>query len=82
MQQTEIMTSAGLLPCGNIIHIIGRNDPADIKDVVFSVLKLCESSQFTSVAFPALGTGKTLCLVLCLNSSCRTLLIINMSVTL
>ncbi|KAG1971164.1 poly [ADP-ribose] polymerase [Pimephales promelas] len=57
MQQTEIVTSAGLLPCGNIIHIIGRNGPSDIKDVVFSVLKLCESRQITSVAFPALGTG-------------------------
>ncbi|XP_056103819.1 protein mono-ADP-ribosyltransferase PARP14-like [Rhinichthys klamathensis goyatoka] len=58
MQQTEIVTSAGLLPCGNIIHIIGRNGPSDIKDVVFSVLKLCESRQITSVAFPALGTGQ------------------------
>ncbi|XP_056103818.1 protein mono-ADP-ribosyltransferase PARP14 isoform X2 [Rhinichthys klamathensis goyatoka] len=58
LQQTEIVTSAGLLPCGNIIHIIGRSGPSDIKDVVFSVLKLCESRQITSVAFPALGTGQ------------------------
>ncbi|XP_067290157.1 protein mono-ADP-ribosyltransferase PARP14-like [Pseudorasbora parva] len=58
MQQSEIMTSAGNLPCGNIIHIIGRNDPSDIKDVVFSVLKLCERGRFTSIAFPALGTGQ------------------------
>ncbi|CAM4730210.1 unnamed protein product [Leuciscus chuanchicus] len=57
-QQTEIVTSAGLLPCGNIIHIIGRNSPSDIKDVVLSVLKLCETRQITSVAFPALGTGQ------------------------
>ncbi|XP_077098953.1 protein mono-ADP-ribosyltransferase PARP14-like [Siphateles boraxobius] len=57
-QQTEIVTSAGRLPCGNIIHIIGRNAPSDIKDVVLSVLKLCESRQITSVAFPALGTGQ------------------------
>ncbi|XP_051540797.1 protein mono-ADP-ribosyltransferase PARP14-like isoform X3 [Myxocyprinus asiaticus] len=58
VQQTEIVTSAGQLPCGNIIHIIGRNSPADIKEVVLSVLKLCEARQFTSVAFPALGTGQ------------------------
>ncbi|ROL54453.1 Poly [ADP-ribose] polymerase 14 [Anabarilius grahami] len=58
MQQTEIVTSAGHLPCGNIIHIIGRNSPSEIKDVVLSVLKLCEKSQFTSIAFPALGTGQ------------------------
>ncbi|CAM4730208.1 unnamed protein product [Leuciscus chuanchicus] len=57
-QQTEIVTSAGRLPCGNIIHIIGRNSPSDIKDVVLSVLKLCESRQITSIAFPALGTGQ------------------------
>ncbi|XP_073770749.1 protein mono-ADP-ribosyltransferase PARP14 [Danio rerio] len=57
-QQTEILTSAGQLPCGNIIHIIGRNNPSDIKDVVLSVLKICESQQFTSIAFPALGTGQ------------------------
>uniref|UniRef100_A0A672S0R9 Poly [ADP-ribose] polymerase n=1 Tax=Sinocyclocheilus grahami TaxID=75366 RepID=A0A672S0R9_SINGR len=58
MQQTEIVTSAGRLPCGNIIHVIGHNSPSEIKDVVLSVLKLCESSQITSVAFPALGTGQ------------------------
>uniref|UniRef100_A0A673LIG0 Poly [ADP-ribose] polymerase n=1 Tax=Sinocyclocheilus rhinocerous TaxID=307959 RepID=A0A673LIG0_9TELE len=58
MQQTEIVTSAGRLPRGNIIHVIGRNSPSEIKDLVLSVLKLCESSQITSVAFPALGTGQ------------------------
>ncbi|KAK2871251.1 hypothetical protein Q8A67_023778 [Cirrhinus molitorella] len=57
-QKTEIVTSSGRLPCGNIIHIIGRNSPSDIKDVVLSVLELCESRQITSVAFPALGTGQ------------------------
>ncbi|XP_059394821.1 protein mono-ADP-ribosyltransferase PARP14-like isoform X1 [Carassius carassius] len=58
MQQTEIVTSAGRLPCGNIIHVNGRNSPSEIKDVVLSVLKLCESRHITSVAFPALGTGQ------------------------
>ncbi|ROL54451.1 Poly [ADP-ribose] polymerase 14 [Anabarilius grahami] len=58
IQQTEIVTSAGNLPCGKIIHIIGRNGPSEIKDAVLSVLKLCESRQITSVAFPALGTGQ------------------------
>uniref|UniRef100_A0A8C2BU27 Poly [ADP-ribose] polymerase n=1 Tax=Cyprinus carpio TaxID=7962 RepID=A0A8C2BU27_CYPCA len=57
-QQTEIVTSAGQLPCGNIIHVIGRSSPSEIKDVVLSVLELCESQQITSVAFPALGTGQ------------------------
>ncbi|XP_048033781.1 protein mono-ADP-ribosyltransferase PARP14-like [Megalobrama amblycephala] len=58
IQQTEIVTSSGHLPCGKIIHIIGRNKPSEIKDVVLSVLKLCEKNQFTSIAFPALGTGQ------------------------
>ncbi|XP_016089355.1 poly [ADP-ribose] polymerase 14-like isoform X2 [Sinocyclocheilus grahami] len=58
IQQTEIVTSSGQLPCGNIIHVIGRNSPSDIKDAVLSVLKLCESQKITSVAFPALGTGQ------------------------
>nr|XP_055064621.1 protein mono-ADP-ribosyltransferase PARP14-like [Misgurnus anguillicaudatus] len=57
-QQTEIVTSAGQLPCGNIIHIIGRNKPSEIKDVVLSVLKICDAKQLSSVAFPALGTGQ------------------------
>lgn len=57
-QQTEIVTSAGQLLCGNIIHIVGRNQPSEIKDAVLSVLKICETNQLSSVAFPALGTGQ------------------------
>ncbi|XP_073321468.1 protein mono-ADP-ribosyltransferase PARP14-like isoform X2 [Pagrus major] len=53
-----ILTSAGQLPSSNIIHIIGQNDPANIKDVVYSVLKVCEENKFSSVSFPALGTGQ------------------------
>ncbi|RXN29689.1 poly [ADP-ribose] polymerase 14-like protein [Labeo rohita] len=58
VHQTEIVTSSGRLPCRNIIHITGHNSPSKIKDIVLSVLKLCESRQITSVAFPALGTGQ------------------------
>ncbi|MCJ8742185.1 hypothetical protein PDJAM_G00079280 [Pangasius djambal] len=57
-QAVMIMTSGGQLPCSNIIHIIGRNNPAHIKDAVYSALKLCEVHKFSSVAFPALGTGQ------------------------
>ncbi|KAM9360379.1 protein mono-ADP-ribosyltransferase PARP14-like [Symphorus nematophorus] len=53
-----ILTSAGLLPSRNIIHIVGQSDPAKIKDIVFSVLKVCEENKFNSVSFPALGTGQ------------------------
>ncbi|XP_033829096.1 protein mono-ADP-ribosyltransferase PARP14-like [Periophthalmus magnuspinnatus] len=52
-----IITSGGQLPCRNIIHVAGTNKPSMIKDLVYSVLKLCEDNNFSSVAFPALGTG-------------------------
>ncbi|XP_047448843.1 protein mono-ADP-ribosyltransferase PARP14-like isoform X2 [Mugil cephalus] len=53
-----ILTSAGQLPCGNIIHIVGVNDPARIKEMVYEVLKVCEENKFSSISFPALGTGQ------------------------
>ncbi|XP_030648866.1 protein mono-ADP-ribosyltransferase PARP14-like [Chanos chanos] len=53
-----ILTSAGRLPCRHIIHIVGRNDPKAIKDIVYSVLKFCEDQKFNSVSFPAIGTGQ------------------------
>ncbi|XP_031600671.2 protein mono-ADP-ribosyltransferase PARP14-like isoform X1 [Oreochromis aureus] len=53
-----ILTSAGQLPSRNIIHVIGQNDPENIKDTVYSVLRVCEENKFSSVAFPALGTGQ------------------------
>ncbi|CAJ1069628.1 protein mono-ADP-ribosyltransferase PARP14-like isoform X2 [Xyrichtys novacula] len=52
-----ILTSAGHLPSRNIIHVVGQNDPMKIKEIVYSVLKVCEENRFRSVAFPALGTG-------------------------
>uniref|UniRef100_A0A4W6DZF5 Poly [ADP-ribose] polymerase n=1 Tax=Lates calcarifer TaxID=8187 RepID=A0A4W6DZF5_LATCA len=53
-----ILTSAGNLPSKHIIHVVGQNDPAKIKDMVYSVLKVCEENKFNSVSFPALGTGQ------------------------
>ncbi|XP_041855414.1 protein mono-ADP-ribosyltransferase PARP14-like isoform X2 [Melanotaenia boesemani] len=58
LPRAMIMTSAGQLPCQNIIHVVGRNEPAKIKELVYAVLKTCEENKFTSVAFPALGTGQ------------------------
>uniref|UniRef100_A0A3Q2E0U3 Poly [ADP-ribose] polymerase n=1 Tax=Cyprinodon variegatus TaxID=28743 RepID=A0A3Q2E0U3_CYPVA len=52
-----IMTTGGLLPSRNIIHVVGQNDAVKIKEIVQAVLKLCEENKFSSVAFPALGTG-------------------------
>ncbi|KAL3975250.1 hormonally upregulated Neu-associated kinase [Sarotherodon galilaeus] len=53
-----ILTSAGQLPSRNIIHVVGQNNPANIKNMVYSVLKFCEENNLSSVAFPALGTGQ------------------------
>uniref|UniRef100_A0A3P9H6F6 Poly [ADP-ribose] polymerase n=1 Tax=Oryzias latipes TaxID=8090 RepID=A0A3P9H6F6_ORYLA len=53
-----VMTNAGQLPCTKIIHVLGHNDPANIKSRVFDVLRYCEDKRLSSIAFPALGTGQ------------------------
>ncbi|XP_054826363.1 protein mono-ADP-ribosyltransferase PARP14-like isoform X2 [Eublepharis macularius] len=50
-----ICTKGGNLRCKNIIHLVPQND---IKAQVSKTLMECEQRQFTSVAFPAIGTGK------------------------
>uniref|UniRef100_A0A4W3HAG0 Poly [ADP-ribose] polymerase n=1 Tax=Callorhinchus milii TaxID=7868 RepID=A0A4W3HAG0_CALMI len=57
-KQRLIMTKAGNLQCKNIIHIVGGKDPNQIQDAVQIVLQECERNQFSSVAFPAFGTGQ------------------------
>ncbi|XP_041947801.1 protein mono-ADP-ribosyltransferase PARP14-like isoform X3 [Alosa sapidissima] len=53
-----ILTMAGKLPCKHIVHLVGRNNPSDITNNVCEVLTFCEKRKFTSVSFPALGTGQ------------------------
>ncbi|XP_010183675.1 PREDICTED: poly [ADP-ribose] polymerase 14-like [Mesitornis unicolor] len=50
-----ITTQAGSLPCKKIIHFIAQDD---IKMLVSEVLQECELQQYTSVTFPAIGTGE------------------------
>ncbi|XP_075613237.1 protein mono-ADP-ribosyltransferase PARP14 isoform X2 [Balearica regulorum gibbericeps] len=50
-----ITTQAGSLPCKKIIHFVAHDD---IKMLVSTVLQECELQQYTSVAFPAIGTGE------------------------
>ncbi|NXO77606.1 PAR14 polymerase, partial [Sitta europaea] len=50
-----IITQAGNLPCKNIIHLVYDQD---IRSLVSQVLQQCELHQYTSVAFPAIGTGE------------------------
>ncbi|XP_068051388.1 protein mono-ADP-ribosyltransferase PARP14-like [Anomalospiza imberbis] len=57
-QQTDknyIITQAGNLPCKKIMHFVYQND---IRSLVSQVLQECELQQYTSVAFPAIGTGE------------------------
>uniref|UniRef100_A0A8C4TQ10 Poly [ADP-ribose] polymerase n=1 Tax=Falco tinnunculus TaxID=100819 RepID=A0A8C4TQ10_FALTI len=50
-----ITTQAGSLPCKKIIHVVAQDD---IKALVSKVLQECELQQYTSVTFPAIGTGQ------------------------
>ncbi|NXC45750.1 PAR14 polymerase, partial [Penelope pileata] len=50
-----IVTQAGSLPCKKIIHFVAQDD---IKVPVSRVLQECELQQYTSVTFPAIGTGQ------------------------
>ncbi|NXW75116.1 PAR14 polymerase, partial [Hirundo rustica] len=50
-----IITQAGNLPCKKIIHFVYQDD---IRSLVSQVLQECDLQQYTSVAFPAIGTGE------------------------
>uniref|UniRef100_A0A8C0UHN7 Poly [ADP-ribose] polymerase n=2 Tax=Cyanistes caeruleus TaxID=156563 RepID=A0A8C0UHN7_CYACU len=50
-----IITHSGNLPCKKIIHFVYRDD---IRSLVSQVLQECELRQYTSVTFPAIGTGE------------------------
>ncbi|XP_015284501.1 PREDICTED: poly [ADP-ribose] polymerase 14-like [Gekko japonicus] len=55
LHSTLICTQGGNLRSKNIIHLVANND---IKGQVSKALMECEQRGFTSVAFPAIGTGK------------------------
>ncbi|XP_005415808.1 protein mono-ADP-ribosyltransferase PARP14-like [Geospiza fortis] len=50
-----IITQAGNLPCKNIMHFVYQSD---IRSLVSQVLQECDLQQYTSVIFPAIGTGE------------------------
>uniref|UniRef100_A0ABI7Z5M9 Poly [ADP-ribose] polymerase n=1 Tax=Felis catus TaxID=9685 RepID=A0ABI7Z5M9_FELCA len=49
-----IITQGGYLMCKIIIHVLGEND---VRKTVSTVLEECEQRKYTSVSFPAIGTG-------------------------
>ncbi|XP_026865825.2 poly(ADP-ribose) polymerase family member 14-related sequence 1 [Electrophorus electricus] len=56
--QGLIMTQQGNLQCKKIIHISGKSNPAIIRQLVMQALKICVQQNFTSISFPAFGTGQ------------------------
>ena len=52
------VTNAGQLQCSHIIHIDARR--SDLAAVIDSVLEEADSLRIESIAFPALGTGKSI----------------------
>uniref|UniRef100_A0A8C5BP42 Poly [ADP-ribose] polymerase n=1 Tax=Gadus morhua TaxID=8049 RepID=A0A8C5BP42_GADMO len=53
-----ILTTPGNLMCKKILHLLGRSNPQDIQDTMKAALVLVEQNQYTSISFPALGTGQ------------------------
>ncbi|KAM3607106.1 uncharacterized protein V6R79_001842 [Siganus canaliculatus] len=56
--QGYILTRAGNLKCKRILHVPGKGDPAAIHKLVKVALEKCVNNSFTSVSFPAIGTGQ------------------------
>ncbi|XP_038607892.1 protein mono-ADP-ribosyltransferase PARP14-like [Tachyglossus aculeatus] len=50
----SVVTSGGALPCKHIIHVVTQED---VKAMVTCALQKCAGQNFSSVAFPAIGTG-------------------------
>lgn len=53
-----IITQPGNLLCKKIIHMVGQTQAALIHKFVKSVLQVCVANSYTSVSFPAIGTGE------------------------
>ncbi|XP_054908738.1 poly(ADP-ribose) polymerase family member 14-related sequence 1 isoform X2 [Poeciliopsis prolifica] len=56
--QGMIMTVPGNLKCKKILHLVGQTDPVKIHRTVKEALQMCVKSSYTSVSFPAIGTGQ------------------------
>lgn len=51
------MTQPGNLQCKKIVHVTGQTKAVLINKVVKSALQMCVANSYTSVSFPAIGTG-------------------------
>ncbi|KAG1944967.1 poly [ADP-ribose] polymerase [Pimephales promelas] len=55
---SAVMTSAGALRCKNIAQMVGPANVADVTASLGKVLNLCEGKMATTLAIPAIGTGR------------------------
>uniref|UniRef100_A0A671PZY9 Macro domain-containing protein n=1 Tax=Sinocyclocheilus anshuiensis TaxID=1608454 RepID=A0A671PZY9_9TELE len=53
-----VLTSAGALQCKCIAQMVGPDSNADITSSLEKVLNLCEAKTATTLAIPAIGTGR------------------------
>ncbi|XP_030643397.1 protein mono-ADP-ribosyltransferase PARP14 [Chanos chanos] len=53
-----VMTGGGLLKCKHIAQMVGPQTAEDITSSIHKVLQLCEKEKTTTVAIPAIGTGR------------------------
>ncbi|XP_071344165.1 poly(ADP-ribose) polymerase family member 14-related sequence 1 isoform X2 [Trachinotus anak] len=53
-----ILTQPGNLRCKKILHLVGQTDPVKINKVVKDAIQMCVRNSYTSVSFPAIGTGQ------------------------
>lgn len=52
------MTQPGNLKCKKILHLVGYTDPVKIRKLVTQALEMCSKKSYTSISFPAIGTGE------------------------
>ncbi|XP_028846983.1 protein mono-ADP-ribosyltransferase PARP14 isoform X2 [Denticeps clupeoides] len=53
-----VLTSGGNLSCYHIAHVVGPRNTSDITSSTEKVLGLCEGQLASTLAFPAIGTGR------------------------
>lgn len=51
-------SQTGSYPCSVLLHVCGENDADLIEKILVYIVNLCENLKVTSVAIPALRTGK------------------------
>ncbi|KAM4608667.1 protein mono-ADP-ribosyltransferase PARP14-like [Polymixia lowei] len=53
-----ILTQPGNLKCKKILHLAVQTDPQKINKAVKDALQKCVTNDYTSISFPAIGTGQ------------------------